>query len=586
MTDKDSDRPRSTRRANKLGRTDGSPSPGHERLPDPRDEERPQQWPQQRSGHTIHHGRLTGVWPTLVLATALAVVLIYLSTHPYPAYGAGLYLKISEEILFHGYGLPVWIPDYTANGVPFAYSPLMFYVAAVVLDFGVEPLAVSRLLPALFTVTYSLVAYHVARDFLPTRRQAGVAAMLLAVTPDTLQWHLSAGGMVRGFGFLLTLLGLAVGVRLFRRGQWQWVVPGVALFGLTVLTHPVYTVFFGVTWILLYVFEDRSLPGLVAGAVVAGGGIVLTAPWWLQVVAAHGPGIFFAAAGTHSGLAGGLDRLLDVFVFVDVDVLLPFHLVSYAAAGWFLRRQRYFLPTWFVATGYVVGKDRFLFLMGSLMVAAFLFEGVVPWLRLNVRLPERRWAGTAVALSFVVLAAAAGGLFAAGAIDTSYTDSPTMPAFMDAEDRAAMEWIATHTDTGADFLVLGDAAEWLPLFADRTILVGYWGVEWTTPERFQRQVTTYETVSTCEDAACITGVVANADIDPDYLYVPKGEYTVRGKEYVVDERLHDSLADAAGYETVHRNAGVVVYRVRDTTIESEGADPDIDYNGVASIQGR
>ncbi|SEP25849.1 Dolichyl-phosphate-mannose-protein mannosyltransferase [Halogranum amylolyticum] len=501
------------------------------------------------------------VWPALVPCVSVAIVLTYLVTHPYPAYGAGLYLQIAEEIIAHGYGLPESIPLYTADGVPFAYPPLMFGVAAVLLDLGLDPITISLAVPAVVTAVHPVVYYFVARELLPSRRQAGLAAMLLAVTPDVLQWHLSAGGLVRAPAFLFVLLGVYTGLRVHKRGELKLVAVGTVLFGLTILTHPVYTVFFGMSWLLVYLFFDRTIVGLVAGAFVAGGGILVASPWWFQVVQIHGPDIFFAAAGTHSGLAGGLGRFLDIFVYKDIDMLLPFFLLSFAGAVWFLKSRRYFLPTWLLASGYVIGKDRYLFVAGSMMAAALLVEVVVPWFRRHASLPESRRAGTAVALAVVVLAATVGGLFAAGALNSAYEQSSTQPAFMDGADHEAMQWVAANTESGAQFVVLGDAAEWFPLFTDRGILVGPWGVEWTSPEQYDRQLDLYTGLSACEDANCVTETLDENDVSPDYLYVPKGEYTVRGEEFTADGRLRRSLIDAQGYEPVYENEGAAVFRV-------------------------
>jgi hypothetical protein len=501
------------------------------------------------------------VWPALVPCVSVAIVLAYLATHPYPAYGAGLYLQIAEEIIANGYGLPESIPLYTEAGIPFAYPPLMFGVAAFLLDLGLDPITISLGVPVLFTAAHPIVFYFIARELLPSRRQAAIAAMLLAVTPDTLQWHLSAGGLVRAPAFFLALLGIYVALRVHRRGELKWVAAGTILFALTVLTHPVYTVFFGMSWLLVYLFFDRTVVGLVAGAVVAGGGVLVASPWWLQVVQTHGPGIFFAAAGTHSGLGGGLGRLLDSFVYIDADIVLPFYLLSFAGAAWFFKTRRLFLPTWLVASGYVIGKDRFMFVAGSMMAAALLVELVVPWLRRHASLPESRRAGTAVALAIVVLAATVGGLFAAGMLDSAHEHSSTQPAFMDSADEEAMEWVAANTDAGTQFVVLGDAAEWFPLFTDRAILVGPWGVEWTTPAQYDHQLELYTDISACEDATCVTETLAENDVSPDYLYIPKDEYTVRGVEYTADGSLRRSLVDTEGYEPVYENEGAVVFRV-------------------------
>ncbi len=505
------------------------------------------------------------VWPALVPVASIAVVAVYLLTHPYPAYGAGFYLQVAEQILANDYGLPTHIPLYTDGGVPFAYPPLMFYVSAVLLDAGVSRVTISLLVPAVSVVLYPVVYYFLAEEFLPTRRQAGLAAALLAVTPAVLQWHISAGGIVRGPAFLFALTGIYAGVQVFKRGERKWVAAGLPLFALTMLSHPVYTVFFGTTWLLLYVWFDRSLRGLVAGAVVAGGGVALTSPWWLTVASAHGIGIFFSAAGTHNGLGGGLGRLAGQFVYVlDADVEALFFLGVFAGAAYHLYRRRWFLPAWLFVSAYVIGKERFQFVAGAMLLASLLLEGSEAYLRSRSdALPSRRTAA-AVALGATVVFAGLGGLYAAGALNINYDHSSTQPAFIDADDQKAMEWAAANTDASDDFVVLGDAAEWFPLLTDRAILVGPWGVEWTSPEKYNTQLSLYHAVSTCESESCLTRSLAANDVSPEYVYLPKGEYTVRGKEYVADGDLRYDLLASDSYRKVYENQGAVVFRVTDS----------------------
>ena len=504
------------------------------------------------------------VWPALVPVVSLAVVSMYLLTHPYPGYGAGFYLQVAEQILANDYGLPTHIPLYTNGGVPFAYPPLLFYVSAVLLDVGVSRVTISLLVPSVSVMLYPVVYYFLAQEFLPTRRQAGLAAVLFAVTPAVIQWHLSAGGVVRGPAFLLSLTGIYAGVRTFKRGERRWAAAGLLLFALTVLAHPVYAVFFGMSWLLLYVWFDRSLRGIVTGAVVAGGGLLLTSPWWLTVASAHGFEIFFSAAGTHSGLGGGLGRLADQFVYtLDSDIEAVFFLGIFAGAAFHLYRRRWFLPAWLFASAYVIGKQRFQFVAGAMLLASLLLEGSEAYLRSRSDALPSRQTAAAVALCTAVVFAGIGGLYAAGALNINYESSSTQPAFIDADDRKAMEWVAANTDPAADFVVLGDAAEWFPLFTDRAILIGPWGVEWTSPERYHTQLSLYRAVSTCDSESCLTDALAANDVSAEYVYVPKGEYTVRGKEFVADGDLRYDLLASDSYKKVYENQGAVVFRVVD-----------------------
>ncbi|WP_144905664.1 hypothetical protein [Halobellus captivus] len=514
-------------------------------------------------------------WVSLSLSVGLLVAFVYLITHPYPAYGAGLYLEISEQILAHGYGFPETISHYTSRGVPFAYPPLMFYVNAFILDsVPVDPIALSRYLPVLLTVLYLIPYYFLARELLEEAAAAGLATIILAMASPTLQWHLSAGGLVRAMAFLLVLTGSYTGLRLFRSGNRQWLIPSTLLFGATVLTHPIYTVFFGLTYVLFYLAFDHSLGGLVSGSIVAVGGIVLVSPWWYSVARRHGVDVFFAAAGTHSGLFGGLDRLFDQFVYPLVTGYPTsiFFLLSFAGTFYFLGRQRLLLPTWLVTGAFVLGKARFQFVAGSMMAGSFL----VAVARNTLRDPSARaWKPTlhralAVVFVFVIVVS----LVSSAATLTS-TD-PTnrwQPQFIDRSDETAMTWVSQNTAQSADFVVLGDAAEWFPLLADRTILIGPWGIEWEGPTRYNSQLSQYRTLSTCSSEQCITRGLRDADVRPNYLYVPKESYTVRGESQNGTVPLRQTLNRSNRYQVAYENQGVTIYRVNLTARRDEPA-PD------------
>ncbi|MFC5367575.1 hypothetical protein [Salinirubrum litoreum] len=513
-------------------------------------------------------------WFAVALVAGVVVSATYLFTHPYPAYGAGLYLDIAEQIRSNGFRLPARVPHY-AEGLPLAYPPLQFYVVAVLLELGVSGLAVSRVVPAVVTVLVLVPFYGVGLELLATRRQAGVAATILAVAPPTLQWHLSAGGIVRGSAFLLTLCGIYAGCRLFGRGTRRWAVAGTVLFTLTLLSHPVYTVYFGLSWLVLYAGLDRSLRGLVEGAVVAAGGVLLAAPWWLTVASRHGVGVFTGAAGSHSGLAGGVGRLLDQFVYpLDPTVVSLFFLGVFAATLVAVARGRYLLPAWLVVGAYVVGKERFQFVPGALLLGSVLCGVAVPraarWWPALDRRPRLDRQQVAVATLAVVLlvAGGVGTLYAASALPAAHHGSASLPAFVDDDDREAMDWVATHTAADESFVVLGDAAEWFPYYAERPLLVGPWGVEWESPDQYYTQIERFERASECADAACLDGVLAADDNPPDYVYVPRGHYTVRGLEHEGTAALRHTMVASSRYERVYRNEGVVVFRVTPRTSRS------------------
>ncbi|WP_227377391.1 ArnT family glycosyltransferase [Haladaptatus halobius] len=495
-----------------------------------------------------------------VLAVAVFVSSAYLLTHPYPAYGAGLFLEISETIAERNYAFPKRIAGYTRGGVPFAYPPLAFYVTALLLDIGVDPLVITRALPTVVTALAFVPYYFLARELLPSPNRAGVAAIIAAVTPVLLEWHLSAGGIVRAPAFLLLLTGLYFGVRLFRDGSRPWLFPACALFGLTVLTHPTYSVFFGVSYVLFYVAESRSLVGLRDGATVAGVGLAIAVPWVALVASNHGIGVLTSAAGTHGGLGAGatlfvrrLGDPLSTSVFIVVWYLLLTLGVYY-----FVSKRRPFIPVWFVVSVFLMDEIRFAFVPGVLLVTMGLTD-VVPAIR--SRLPGsdgKTITPTAVQAFVLGLLVVSGTLFVVGIPIAGQTP---MPAFIDQEDTEAMEWAKTETPNDAEFVVLGDAAEWFPYFTERTILVGPWGVEWTTPAKYRQQMDVYTDLSTCHTARCLTNELRVQQSQPTYLYVPKGTYTVRGTTIDQPKRMRRSLERSERYRIAYENEGVLVVRV-------------------------
>ncbi|WP_082682174.1 ArnT family glycosyltransferase [Haloferax profundi] len=516
-------------------------------------------------------GRDSHAWFGLALLAGLVVSVAYVSTHPYPAYGAGLYLEIAEQIRTDGYALPTTIPYYS-GGIPFAYPPLQFYVVALLTDLGVSGLTVSRILPAVVTILYLVPYYGIATRLLPTRRQAGFATLVLAVTPPVLQWHLSAGGIVRASAFLLALCGIYAGTRVFIDSDWRWVGVGTIFFALTILSHPVYTVFFGLSWLILYAAFDRSVRGLVGGAVVAVGGLVVASPWWMQVVSRHGVQVFTGAAGSHSGIAGGLGRLLDQFVYpFDPTVVTVFFVASFASALVLVARKKYVLPTWLFLSAYVLGKERFQFVAGAMMISTVFFAIAVPRLAETLRgtFDTRQTMAATFAL-VLVCAFSLGGFYAGSELGSAHHGSPSLPPFFDDDDRRAMEWAANHTDGDATFVVLSDAAEWFPHYTKREILVGPWGVEWVSPESYYDQLSAFKEGSSCKNESCLIESMTSVGASPEYLYVPVGTYTIRGLEADGTRELRASLAESNRYRRVYGNRGVVIYRI----VHSENSTAD------------
>lgn len=489
-------------------------------------------------------------WLGIGLGTGLLVVAIYLATNPYPAYGAGLYMQIADEIGTHGYDLPAQIPGYTADGVPFAYPPLQFYVLAALLDLGADPVALARLLPSVGYISSLVPMYLFARDYTDSRPAGAAASVAVAVNPQLIQWHLSAGGVVRAFALLYALTAVYAGYRMFETGSKRSLAVGTVFFGATVLSHPTYTLFVVVSYLVLWATRDRSKDGFVAGAVVGLGGAVIASPWLVWVLTTHSVGAFGAAAGTHGGIGGGIPTVLNGTSFT----LLPLAGAVYLSVA----RRDTFLLAWTVVAELLFAQPRFVFLVGAFVVAVVGVDLGRRSELLDGQVTETIDKRTALAAGCLVLGAAIGGAYISHEMTIS-TD-PSTPQFLDSDDAEAMTWIAGETPPDATFVVVGDAAEWLPALTERTILIGPWGVEWRDPKLYERQLTAFESVSGCQSATCVETVEATVDVSPEYVYVPKSKYTIRGKSTTQFGTLERSFEQSASWERAYENDGVVIYR--------------------------
>ncbi|QZP36771.1 glycosyltransferase family 39 protein [Halobaculum magnesiiphilum] len=513
-------------------------------------------------------------WLALSLVPACVAVAVYLATNPSPAYGAGLYAQIAAEIAANGYLPPATIPGYTADGVPFAYPPLQFYAYAVLLDLGADPVAVARFLPSVAVVAVAVPVYLLGRDIAGSRAGGAAAATLVAVNPQILEWHVSAGGVVRAFAFLYAMSSIYAGYRAYITGSRRGLVAGAVLFGLTALSHPTYALFVVASYVVLWATLDRSPAGLLRGLAVGLGGTAVASPWLAWAVATHGPGVFGAAAGTHGGVGGGAALL--------AGELSPFTLVPLAAAAYLLARGDRLLPAWVVVAELLFKQPRFAYTVGAVALATVAVD-------LAGRVPDEGIAGAtdrlthldpsspvpsasgrpdarAVLAALAILVATAVGGAALG-YEMTLASDPSTPEFVDGDDREAMAWIAGETPPDATFVVVGDAAEWLPALTGRTLLVGPWGVEWREPGEYERQFEAFETLSACHSAECVESAAATVGADPGYVYLPKGRYTVRGESRVTFGTLNRSFAHADGWTHVYENDGVVVYRSTGTTEE-------------------
>lgn len=507
------------------------------------------------------------LWLLPGLVTGTIIVFSYLVTHPFPAFGAGLYLLMADRIVETGYALPNQIPHYTSGGLPFAYPPFGFYLAAFLRDSGIQPLTIARLVSGIITIVYLVPAYFLAYELLHSKPKAALTTVILTVTPPVLQWHISAGGFVRASALTFTIIGLYGGLRLFRDQNQRWLPITTGAFTLTILAHPQYTIFFVASFALQWLWFDRSVQGLWWATFVGLGGSLLTSIWWGQIIQVHGVDVFLAAAGAQGGIGSNLTGLARIFKAAIWQEYIVFFWGPFTVLGglYLIVKRQIFLPAWLLLSATILGKARFPFFVGAFISAVFIVDVVRIIIQRHTKTRRRLRVGiSCIIIMFAAIGLVGGTLYATSSINT-HGNSQSLPQFIDENDINAMQWIQRNTASDAQFVVLSDAAEWFPQQAHRTILVGPWGTEWRGQSAYRSQIRRFKRLSTCENSTCITSKMHRANLDPEYLYVPKQSFTVRGVQYFQSPQTIVSMRESSHYRQIYENPGVAVFAIRNGT---------------------
>lgn len=528
----------------------------------------------------------TGVAALLAISVRTFLVL----SRGFPLNDGALFFLMSQEVGDHGFHLPV-STAYNAANIPFAYSPLGFYLAAFLHTVaGVDLMALFRALPLVFSCLCVLAFYLLARDVIPTRATVIAALATFAVLPRSFLWLIMGGGLTRSLGYFFAILTLWQLHRAFTRQARRHVALATLFASLTVLSHLGTSPFVAFSAVLMLLCFGRSWPNVRALLAIAIGTAVLTAPWWATVAAAHGFGPFIAAGatggtvfGTHRGEA--LTKLA-FFGLGTAEPLFPL-IGALAILGAFatLTRRGAFLPLWWLT---IILLDTragatYASIPVALLAGLAITEVIVPivarpplwgglvggvtrtsgWETVLAAPRRRQWA-VAVVL-FVLLGYGIG---------SSVVRRPTLGAegryltSLTSADRGAMAWVARQTPSESRFVIMvGEAAggwwsdrvgEWFPVLTKRVSVATVQGTEWLPSGTFELRERQYDRLQRCAvwGATCLERWARETALPYSHVYIPKT------LAFPCCGPLDSALRHNPSYRLVFDGAGATIYEVR------------------------
>jgi hypothetical protein len=509
---------------------------------------------------------------SLPILVGLLVRAMPLIVGGFPLNDGGLFYTMAEDVRHAGFALPMY-SSYNGVGIPFVYPPLAFYLAAALASLpGISMTAVLMVVPLVASVLTIGAVYLLAREVLPSRFEALLAAYAFAVLPRAFDYVIGGGGLTRSPGYLLAVLAIWQAARFYRTRSRRSAVATAILAGLTLLTHPDAALFGVVSVALLLLLRARDWRALLATVAVGLGALLISAPWWAVALLRFGPGPLISGDQAGINPHDSLQYVL-TWSFTDEPYMAFLAAIALIGALYCLAHRRWLLPVW-VAVFFIVDPRAapiYTMVPVAMLVAVGLREAllgsVAPLSHLG---SEPGWPREILRNPFGALmlgAALVLGMVAAVKIPVATYDP--MHALSPA-NREAMAWVAEHTPADAQFAVVTgygwwvDAtAEWFPVLAQRHSVATVQGYEWMGKGAWSARVDRDTALQLCatNTSACLR-TWAGASWNGLYVYVPKG--ALLGEASTSDDdtvALRSSLRSAPHVRLLYDGPGASVFEV-------------------------
>lgn len=272
----------------------------------------------------------------------------------FPFRYGGLFLDFAQQIKENHYALPVFIPFYTDNGIPFAYPPVPFYIEAfLIYDLFIPKFLVVNLLPPFISVLSIFLFTYFVKQLGIGKIPAIVSVLAFAMVPFSFAEAIEGGGLSESFGcFFIILLALTI-VQARKTSSFRRIILIGISWALCILGSPgsayasvpmmlVFTFLYTQTnkKILLHKVRELFFTLIIAAAI--------SSPYWLAVIRNHGYKIFLVSfIAQHSNNYNFIkESLSSLFTFNwasntlwDMLIIIGFIVL--------LLHRKWFLVAWF-----------------------------------------------------------------------------------------------------------------------------------------------------------------------------------------------------------------------------------------------
>ena len=409
---------------------------------------------------------------------------------PRPLNDGGLFLAMTRDLQAAGYRLPEFTTYNLPDRIPYAYPPLSFALAGALNQLlGADLLQVLRWLPFVLNMLSILPFYLLAKRILGDGRKPLYATIAYSLLKPGYFWYIMGGGLTRSLGLLCSLWALVFFWDALRAGRWfsgRLLAAGVLL-GLTACSHIEITLLTAGVMALFCCFQGGFRRSVLRLAGVGVLGVLVSAPYWGQVLHFHGLAPFLAASGTGGIFSESIVIRLLAENLMEEEYLTLFYVLFLIGLGGLLLQKKILLPGWMLVillVGYR-SLERSSVIPLAMVVAVALddilvpgFESILSKLQAEGK-PARLRYPLALIVPFLVFTQA----FGSALLDTMQNGNQFI---LPETSAAAMQWVEQNTPPDASFVLLPGAEgwfqdpvlEWFPVLAQRYSWSTVQGYEW------------------------------------------------------------------------------------------------------------
>ncbi len=495
-----------------------------------------------------------------IMGIAAIIRLIPVLRADFPLNEGGMFYVMAKNISDNHY----WLPSFTTyNGmhIPFAYSPLSFYLTALLHDvFHFTYIDILRFVPLILSLCTIPVVYYLAYELSLSVLFSYIVTLIYVCMPGSFQSFIEGGGITRSPGFLCALLASLYALKAFKSRTLHLSYIGFAIISLSlsVLFHIESVTFAIYTIIALMLIFGRSRKGVGTVLILISGLLVCTSWWWGTVLYYHGVSPFINALHSNPWNAFTLPQLMLLHYVIQpkFDILTGFYLFGLML---YLIKKKWFIPVWM--TILFIGASRMIPTAVSVplafLAAHAITDGVTPLIQSVSKKNEWVYVTYGVIIISMLIS-----------LSTIFMHKLSWFDYVSADERTAMAWAKDHTPAESTYVVmtsvpawgwfLDHTLEWFPALTERTSISTVQGGEWLVD--FKSRLELNRALKDCntKSVSCIEDVLSQNQIEFSHIYIAKSMQTEPELNTCCSLLIY-TLDHDQNYVRVYNGPGAAIY---------------------------